>query len=110
MSLFQQAQGELARWDTQRRLKGGRAGTLLCYLQMNSQDTGGEITSQPHRNATYCLFSLPLRLKICHLRNKANGTIIESRRFSPYVVIIFLFSNSNQPSVRKNRLRERLTE
>lgn len=43
-------------------------------------------------------------------KNKANRTIIESRRFSPYVVIIFLFSNSNQPSVKKNRLRERLRE
>lgn len=98
--------GKAARWDTW-RLEGGRKnGTLLCPLQM---DTGREITSLGHMEMVAFILLTPAFLNLPP-KNKANGTIIESRRFSPYVVIIFFFSNSNQPNVKKNRIRGRLTE
>lgn len=94
-----------ARWGTWRWEEGRKAGTLHCSLQVDSQDPGREITPLSHMQIlfTYAFLNLPPK-------NKANGTIIESRRFSPYVVIIFFFSNSKQANVKKYRLRGRLTE
>lgn len=98
-----------ARWGTWRWEEGRKAGALHCSLQVDSQDPGGEITPLSHMQMlgsilfTYAFLNLPPK-------NKANGTIIESRRFSPYVVIIFFFSNSKQANVKKYRLRGRFTE
>lgn len=76
---------------------------------MDSQDTGREITPLSYMEMLLSILLTPAFLNLPP-KYKANGTIIESRRFSPYVVIIFFFSNSIQPNVKEKKLRGRLTE